>query len=119
LRGRSSAPAEGGAQTGHRAAMSYPRLVGHTHHPQAEGEQFFDEIIFFVVERCAAEMTDRSRVIDRGAILLVHERALARFPDAVRHHVHRAIERNVRPFFRARCAIFHFCLAAIVREQLI
>src|SRR5689334_18305745 len=27
LRGRSSAPAEGGAQTGHRAAMSYPGLV--------------------------------------------------------------------------------------------
>jgi hypothetical protein len=38
LRGRSSAPAEGGAQTGHRAAMSYPGLVGHTHHTQASGE---------------------------------------------------------------------------------
>src|SRR5204863_9605275 len=36
LRGRSSAPAEGGAQTGHRAAMSYPRLVGYADHPQAE-----------------------------------------------------------------------------------
>ena len=38
LRGRSSAPAEGGAQTGHRAAMSYPCLVGYAHHPQAESE---------------------------------------------------------------------------------
>jgi hypothetical protein len=38
LRGRSSAPAEGGAQTGHRAAMSYPSLVGHTDHAQASGE---------------------------------------------------------------------------------
>jgi hypothetical protein len=42
LRGRSSAPAKGGAQTGHRAAMSYPGLVGHTDHAQASGEQFFD-----------------------------------------------------------------------------
>ena len=40
LRGRSSAPAEGGAQTGHRAAMSYSRLVGYAHHPQAESEEF-------------------------------------------------------------------------------
>ena len=38
LRGRSSAPAKGGAQTGHRAAMSYAGLVGHTDHAQASGE---------------------------------------------------------------------------------
>src|SRR6266550_7025367 len=44
LRGCSSAPAKGGAQTGHRAAMSYPRLVGYADHPQAESEQFSDEI---------------------------------------------------------------------------
>src|ERR1044071_7960959 len=87
LRSRSSAPAERGAQTGHRAAMSYPRLVGYAYHPQAESEQFSDEIIFFVVERGAAEMTDRSCVIDRGAVFLVHECALARFPKAVCHHV--------------------------------
>src|SRR4030081_1478712 len=81
LRSRSSAPAEGGAQTGHRAAMSYPRLVGYAHHPQAKSEQFSDKIIFFVVERGAAEMADRSRVIDRVAVLFVHECAFARFPD--------------------------------------
>src|SRR5436305_6638189 len=80
LRGRSSAPAEGGAQTGHRAAMSYPGLVGYAHHPQAESEKFSDEIIFLVIKRGAAEMTDRRGVIDRRAIFLVHERALARFP---------------------------------------
>src|SRR5215211_1466482 len=38
LCGRSSTPAEGGAQTGHRAAMSYTGLVGHTDHAQASGE---------------------------------------------------------------------------------
>ena len=49
LRSRSSAPAEGGAQTGHRAAMSYPGLVGHTDHAQASGEKLLNEIIFFVI----------------------------------------------------------------------
>src|SRR5207249_7532467 len=77
---RSSAPAEGGAQTGHRAAMSYPGLVGHANHAQAAGEKFLDEIIFFVIERRAAEMTDRSRVIDGCTVLFVHESALARLP---------------------------------------
>jgi hypothetical protein len=38
LRGRSSAPAKRGTQTGHRAAMSYARLVGHTNHAQASSE---------------------------------------------------------------------------------
>src|SRR5580765_7886709 len=38
LRGCSSAPAKGGAQTGHRAAMSYAGLVRDTDHAQASGE---------------------------------------------------------------------------------
>jgi hypothetical protein len=38
LRSRSSAPAKAGTQTGHGAAMSYPRLVGYAHHPQAKSE---------------------------------------------------------------------------------
>src|SRR6476659_114068 len=119
LRGRSSAPAEGGAQTGHRAAMSYPGLVGYTHHAQASGKQFFNEIIFFVIERSASEVTDRSRMIDSRAILLVHECAPARFPDAVGNHVHGAFEWNLRPLFRARGAVFHFRLPPRMREQLI
>src|SRR6266550_5305967 len=64
LRGCSSAPAEGGAQTGHRAAVSYPRLVGYAHQSQAESEQFLDEVIFFVIEGGAAEMTNSGCVID-------------------------------------------------------
>src|SRR6266542_4199183 len=80
LRGRSSAAAEGGAQTGHRAAMSYPRLVGHTDHAQAGGEKFFYEIIFFVIERGAAEMADRCGVIDIRSVGLPNECALSRLP---------------------------------------
>src|SRR2546429_1955751 len=92
LRGRSSAAAEGGAQTGHRAAMSYPRLVGYADHPQAEREKFTDEIIFFDIEGRAAEMTDRSRVIDRHAVFFMNERPFARLPDPVRYHVQCAIQ---------------------------
>src|SRR4030095_9512631 len=80
LSGCSSAPAKGGAQTGHRAAMSYPGLVGHTDHAQASCEKLFDQIIFLVIESSAAEMADRSRVIDARAILFADEGALARFP---------------------------------------
>src|SRR6266496_1730423 len=119
LRSRSSAPAEGGAQTGHRAAMSYPGLVGHTDHPKASGEELFDQIIFFVVERGAAEMAKRGGVIDCRTVFLPNECAFARFPNTIGHHVHRAIELNFRPLFRARRAIFYFRLASGMGEQLI
>src|SRR6266481_4338850 len=115
LRGGSSAPAEGGAQTGHRAAMSYTGLVGHTDHAQASGEKLFDEIIFLVIQCRAAEMTYRSRVIDRDAVLLVHKRAFARFPNTLGNHVHRPLERNLRPLLRPRRAIFHFRFAPRMR----
>src|SRR5437879_13066602 len=77
LRSRSSAPAERGAQTGHRAAMSYPCLVGYADHPQAESEKFSDKIILFDIERGAAKLTDSDRVIDRHPVLLGHESVLA------------------------------------------
>jgi hypothetical protein len=57
--------------------MSYPGLVGYAHHPQAGSEEFSDEIIFFVVERGATEMTDRCGVIDSRAVFFMNERALA------------------------------------------
>src|SRR5205809_6727376 len=119
LRGSSFASATGGAQTGHRAAVSYPGLVGHTDHAQASGEKFFDEIIFFVIECGAAEMADRSRVIDCCPVLPSDEGALTRLPGAFCYHVHRAIQRNFRPLFRARRAIFYFRLALRMSEQLI
>ena len=53
--------------------MSYPCLVGYAHHPQAESKQFSDKIILFVIERGAAEVTDRGRVIDGRAVFFVHE----------------------------------------------
>src|SRR5437773_12175942 len=99
--------------------MSYPGLVGHTDHAQASAEKFFDEIIFFVIERGAAEMADRSCVIDRCPVLLADECALTRFPAAVRYYVHRAIRRNLRQLSRAWRAIFYFRFSLRMREQLL
>jgi hypothetical protein len=99
--------------------MSYPGLVGHTDHAQASGKQFFNEIIFFVVERSAAEMANGSGVIDSRSIDLPNECAFARFPDAFGHRVHRAIKRHFSPFLGARRAVLHFCFAPGMREQLI
>ena len=91
--------------------MSYPGLVGHTDHAQASGEKFLYEIILFVIQCRAPEVANRGCVIDRRAILLVNKGAFPRFPNAICHHVHRAIERNLRPTLRARRAIFHFGFA--------
>src|SRR5438045_3558770 len=99
--------------------MSYPSLVGYAHHPQAKSEQFSNEIIFFVIERGAAQMADRGRMIDRIAVLFVYEGALARFPNPIGHHVHCPVERNLLPLFRPWRSVLHFCFAAIVGEELI
>ena len=98
--------------------MSYPGLVGHADHPQASSEKLLNQIILFVVERGATEMADRGRMINGRPVFFVNERAFARFPNPVRHYVHRVIQRNFCPLFRARRAIFHFCFATRMREQL-
>ena len=64
-------------------------------------------------------MADRRRVIDRRTVFLFDECTLARFPNAIGHHVHRVFERNLCPLSRARRAIFHFHFPARMREQLI
>jgi hypothetical protein len=57
-RRRPAAP-ERGAQTGHRGAVSYPRLIADRHHPKPAGVELFQEVVLFVVEGRAAEMCDR------------------------------------------------------------
>src|SRR5438132_14164279 len=92
--------------------MSYPGLVGHTDHAQAGGEEFFDKIIFFVIERGAAEMADRSRMINCCAVLLSDEGATTRFPDAVRQHVHLSINLNFRNLLLQCCLILYLRLTS-------
>ena len=50
------------------------RLIAQAHHSQSGGKQFLDQIIFFVVERGAAEMGDGSGLHQRLAILRFLER---------------------------------------------
>src|SRR6266540_6617581 len=64
-------------------------------------------------------MADRSCMIYRAIVDLVHEGAFARFPNAVCHHLHRPIERNLRPLSCTWRAIFYFRQAPRMREQLI
>ncbi len=48
------AAAERGAQTGHRGAVSYSRLVLDRHHSQPAAKQLLDEVVLLVVNRCPA-----------------------------------------------------------------
>jgi len=58
LRSRGAASPERCPQTGDSGAVSYTGLVGEAHHAQAGSEELFDQIIFFDVESCAAEVSD-------------------------------------------------------------
>src|ERR1044072_1805271 len=87
--------------------MSYTRLVGNADHSEAKRKQFANQIIFFVIERGAAEMTDRSGTIETVTVFgFVDEGSFPRFPHALCDHFHRAVQRNLLPFFCARRAIF-------------
>ena len=52
------AAAERRAQTGHRGAMSYPRLVLDRDHAEPAAEQLLDEVVLLVVDRRPAEGAD-------------------------------------------------------------
>src|SRR5436309_2528306 len=63
LSGGRAAAAEGGAQTGHRAAVSYPGLIGNGDHTQAAGKQLSDEIVLLIIKSCSTEMSDGCRMV--------------------------------------------------------
>ena len=68
LVGGGRAAAERGAQTGHRGAVSYPRLVFDRHHAQAAAEQLLDEVVFLVVDRRPAERADGAHRVEQPAL---------------------------------------------------
>src|SRR5689334_13867739 len=89
--------------------MSYASLVFNPHHSQAAA-QLLDQVIFFIVERCAAELRQRERVVDRCAIWqLADEGLVARLFDELRDPFHRPIERPVFPMVRSRRAVLDGC----------
>src|SRR5207302_1303229 len=67
LRGRRPAPAEAGAQTGHRAAVSYPGLVFDPHYPQPGAEQLLDQVVLLDVHDLPVLYVDKLRAAD-GAV---------------------------------------------------
>ena len=58
-RGGGAASPEACAQTGHGRTMSYPGLVADAHHAESSREQFLNEVVFFIIERGAAQVADR------------------------------------------------------------
>ena len=93
-----SAASVGGAQTGHGGAMSYTGLIADADHAEAGGEEFFDQVVFFVVESRAAEVGDGDgSASDSGRLCDSTKVSLAAFPEAVGDHVHRLLEIEVFP----------------------
>src|SRR5262249_23634306 len=115
---RRAAPAEGGAQTGHRGAMSYARLVADRDHPEAAGEQLLEQVVLFVVERRAAQVRDRRALHEGLAVARFLEVAIARAPDAIGDHAHRRLETDLLPLARVRGAVLHARRPGGMREQL-
>ena len=66
--GGAAAP-ERGAQTGHRGAVSYPRLVLDLDRAQGR-EELLDQVVLLVVERRAAEVGEAERAVDPPALVV-------------------------------------------------
>ena len=82
LRSGRPAPPKARSKTWNGGGVSYTGLVGDADHPQANGEEFFDQIIFFDIEGGAAEMGYGFRLHYEFASFFVFflKGALARFP---------------------------------------
>ena len=68
------------AQTGHGRAMSYPGLVADANHAQTPTEKFLDQIVFFIIQSRAAQVSDGFGVHQLLAILFFHKRSLPALP---------------------------------------
>ena len=89
--------------------MSDPRLVFDPDHAQAARTQFFDQIIFFVIKRRAAELRERECVIHGGAVRQrAHEGFIARALYETGDPIHRPIEWTLFPAIGVGSAVFHF-----------
>src|SRR5829696_1361869 len=103
--GGGAAPTVRDAQTGHRGAVSYPRLVRDPHEPQRV-EELGDEVVLLIVDRGASDGGQ-----GHGAVQLLALRVF-RFPgllpgllDPRGDHIERLLEREVFPLARVRPAV--------------
>src|SRR5215207_3182452 len=105
--GGGAAPTVRDAQTGHRGAVSYPRLVRDPHEPQRVEELGY-EVVLLVVYRGAPDGGQ-----GHGAVQLLALRVF-RFPgllpghlDPLGDHIERLFEREVLPLGRVRPTVAH------------
>src|SRR3954452_18630023 len=96
LKVRRAPATEAGPQTGNRAAVSYPRLVLDLQRAE-RGEQLFDEVVLFVVQRRAAEARDAHGPAGAHAGGLPLPALGPRLDDPVGDLVHRLVERDALP----------------------
>src|SRR5918997_1274163 len=95
--GGGAAPTVRDAQTGHRGAVSYTRLVGDLGKPHGV-EQLGDEVILLVVYRRAADGGDRKRAVELPALLVCLLKGLVARPlDPVGDHIHRLVQGELLP----------------------
>src|ERR1700735_229037 len=99
--------------------MSYSGLIADAHHAQARREEFLDEIIFFVVERRAAQVRHRLVLHQALAVLLFYEILVPAFPQPISDHIHRLFEVELFPFGPVWPSIAYFPKALRVRRQFI
>src|ERR671916_2100584 len=95
--GGSAAPTVRDAQTGHRGAVSYARLVRDSR--EAHGmEELGDEVVLLVVYRRPTDRGDRERAVELLAFLVGLLKGLvAGLLYAVGDHVHRLVEGELLP----------------------
>jgi hypothetical protein len=86
--------------TGHRGAVSYPRLVLDRHHSQPAAEQLLDEIVLLIVNRRPAQRADAAHRVEQAALLVARrEVSVAGRLDALGNLVQRPIQRPRLPVF--------------------
>src|SRR4051812_36412815 len=114
---RRASATEAGPQTGHRGAVSYPRLVLDLDRAE-RGEQLLDEVVLLVVQGRAAEAGEAQRPPGPLALRLPLPRLVAGADDPVGDHVHRLVEVDPLPLRGVRSAIERVLLARLPRRQL-
>src|SRR5438270_7940996 len=97
------ASAKRGPQTGDRGRVSNTGLIFYLHYAEAS-EQLLNQVILFVIERRAAQVSDTERTSNRERfIIFVLPVLVTSFFHARRNHLHRLLERD---FFPCRAVRF-------------
>src|SRR5918996_1290533 len=103
--GGGAAPTVRDAQTGHRRAVSYSRLVGYSYEPQRMEELGY-EVVLLVVYRGPADGGQGHRAVQFFALrVLIFPGLLPGLFDPLGDHVERLLEREVLPLARVRPAV--------------